>query len=94
MFRYLSYVKTLNDFENSNILSNEILYRPRLMTFEKIVKSNSNLVNYREQLFQDFKDLRLHIINNQAYINNISNNFDEFNDSKQIYYCRPRFQSM
>ena len=56
----ISYIKILNEFNNSNeLISHEIVSRPRLMTFEKLVKCEDNVKEKnRLKLYEDILEIK------------------------------------
>jgi hypothetical protein len=56
----VSYVKILYDIINGEKISEKLLKRPRLNTFENITKCSNlfEIENYRKKLFDDINDLK------------------------------------
>ena len=55
----ISYLKILNEFNNSNEISHEVLKRPRLMTFEDICKCGNEIKEKnRIKLYEDIQEMK------------------------------------
>lgn len=80
----ISYLKILEEFNNSNkLISHEVIKRPRLMTFEDIIKCDNNMTEKnRLELYKDI----INIKENNERDNTNNNNNDNIDKKKRARF--------
>ena len=79
----ISYLKILNEFNNSNEISHEIIKRPRLMTFEYICKCGNELKEKnRIKLYEDIQEMKKKVKDEPLRFFSEDTNDDENKETK------------